>query len=141
MQIGQAERLQGRSGVEEDRGRIAVDRSVGAVRRRQTDADPVRADGGDHGGRDLQHEAGAVLDRTAITVVALVGTILEELVDQIAVGGMDLDTVEAGLPRLFGGVDIVSDDALDFVDCQRTRRLKWRHREVALHRIADCGDG
>ena len=45
---------------------------------------------------DLQREARAILDSAAVSVVTSVRAVAQELVDEIAVGGMDLDAVEAG---------------------------------------------
>src|SRR5690606_42011755 len=53
---------------------------------------------------DLQHQPGAVLDRSAIGIGALVGAVLGELVEQIAVGAMNLDAVEAGFDRVQRGL-------------------------------------
>ena len=49
-----------------------------------------------HGLRHLAEQADAVLDRPAIIVVAQIAAVAQELVDQIAIGGVDLDAVEAG---------------------------------------------
>ena len=65
--------------------------------RREMHADPARPPDGDDGVRHFEHEPGAVLDRAAIAVVALVAAVLQELVEQIAVRAVDLDAVEAGL--------------------------------------------
>ena len=54
---------------------------------------------------DLEDEAGAVLERAAVLVVAIVDRRAEELGDQVAVGAVQLDAVEPGLaraPRAFG---------------------------------------
>ena len=48
---------------------------------------------------DLAQQADAVLDRAAIIVVAQVGRGAQELVDQLAIGGMDLHAVETGALR------------------------------------------
>ena len=39
------------------------------------------------------------------------GAVAQELVDQIAVGGVDLDPVEPGGDRDAGGEDIIAEDA------------------------------
>jgi len=52
---------------------------------------PGLPDGVDH----LEEQPGAVLERSAVGVRAVVGERREELVDQVAVGGVDLDDVEA----------------------------------------------
>ena len=59
----------------------------------------VVADGLEH----LASQAKPVLDRAAIIVVAQIGAVAQELVDQIAVGAVDLDAVEAGRDRIAGG--------------------------------------
>jgi hypothetical protein len=43
------------------------------------------------------------------------------LVDQIAVGGVDLDTIEARRQRIAGGALIIVEDARDLVQPQRPR--------------------
>ena len=53
--------------------------------------------------------------------VAMVGGIAQELVDQIAVGAVHLDAVEAGGDRIAGGVGIIADDPLDIGLGQRAR--------------------
>ena len=70
----------------------------------------------DHRLSDLEREADAVLDRAAVGVGALVGAVAQELVDQIAVGGVDFDAVEAGSLGVFGRRGIVRDDPRDLVE-------------------------
>ena len=65
-------------------------------------ADPTRAPHRDDRVGHLEHEAGAVLDRAAVGVVAVVRAILQELVEQVAIGAVDLDAVEAGRLGVLG---------------------------------------
>ncbi len=69
-----------------------------AVRRRDADEErlvrrPYRA----HGVGDFEREAHAVFAAAAVAVGALVGDGREELVDEIAVRGVNFDDVESGL--------------------------------------------
>ena len=68
---------------------------MGVGARREMHADPPRAPHRDHSIGDLKKEPGAILDRAAVTVVALVRAVLQELVEQVAVRAVDLDAVEA----------------------------------------------
>jgi hypothetical protein len=53
------------------------------------------ADGGCRGAGDLKRKAIAAVDATAVGVGAPVHVGVQELLDQIAVGGMQFDTVES----------------------------------------------
>jgi hypothetical protein len=99
MQIGQPSGLSARRhGVERHRIRLAA--AIGDAVGRQPHADAVGAPDLDHGLRHFHQEARAVLDRAAILVGAQVGVRLQELLDQIAVGAVNLDAVEAGRKRI-----------------------------------------
>lgn len=54
--------------------------------RREPDSDTVGTDGVGHGARDFKREPGAVLDRAAVLVGAVVRDGLEELVEEVSVG-------------------------------------------------------
>ena len=58
-----------------------------------------RRDRGAHRVDDLEQQPDAVLEAAAVLVVAVVGQRREELVQQVAVRGVDLDHVEAGRER------------------------------------------
>src|SRR5262249_60314896 len=71
---------------------------------------------------DLEQEPHTVLDAASIRVRALVGAIAQELIDQIAVGAMYLDTVEASCKRVPRSLRILCDDAGDLGRLKRA----WR---------------
>ena len=52
----------------------------------------------------------------------MIRPVLEELVDQIAIGAMQFDAVEAGPFRILGRAFVVRDDVGDFRDVERARR-------------------
>jgi len=66
-------------------------------------ADAAGAEDGDGGVGALEHEAGAVLDGAAVLVGAVVRAVLEKLVEEIAVGSVKFDAVEARLARALLG--------------------------------------
>ena len=70
---------------------------------------------------DFQHQLGAVLDRSAVSIGALVGAILGELIEQITVCAMDLDAVETGSDRVRRTTLEAFDDFRDFRQRQRAR--------------------
>jgi len=61
------------------------------------DACPGGADGFDYGFGDFQPEARAVLDAAAVAVGALVRDVLGELINEVAIGAVNLDPVETGV--------------------------------------------
>jgi hypothetical protein len=116
---------------------------VGA--RGEVHADPARPPYGDHGVRHFKHEPGAILDRSAIAVVALVAAVLQELVKQIAVRAMDLDAVEPRLFRVLGAVTIGLDDVGKLLGFERARGdirpLRPNETHIALGRDRARGNG
>ena len=64
----------------------------------------------------------AVLDAAAVAVGALVGAILQELIDQIAVGAVHLDAVEPGGQRIARALRILRDDRGYLASFERARR-------------------
>ena len=77
------------------------------------DADPdgeVRGEGGADGADDFEGEAGAVGEAAAVFVGAGVGEWGEELVGEVAVGGVDFGEEEAGGGGAVGGGGEVGED-------------------------------
>ena len=73
---------------------------------------------GPFGGHCVEHfeqKASAILDGTAVLVFALIAVFGEELVDQVAVGPVDLNAIEASFACGLGGLAVVFDGEVDFV--------------------------
>ena len=134
----------------EQRLRVAIGDVVGRRHRRNADAGSFGpGDSRDHL-RYFEHQLCAVLDRAAIGIGTLVGAVLGELIEQIAVGAMDFDTVETGRNRIRGAAFEVFDDAGNFRQFERARLGGVGegavHKSLALgadggrrHRLAAAG--
>ena len=73
----------------------------------------VVADLGADGADDFERKAGAVLERAAVLVLAVVDRRAEELREQVPVCAVQLHAVEAGLARPPRALGKVADDLLD----------------------------
>ena len=89
-----------------------------------------------HGLDDLGCEAGAADQVAAIFVGALIGARPEELVDQVAMGAVDLDAVESQALRVRGGLTEGLDNAADMLARHRLRML-----EAGLGQAREAGHG
>ncbi len=121
VNISEAPLAQPRHEITEQGGGIGVGDVVGGAHRREPDADargwPDLEDGLD----DFEREARAAFDRAAVGILALVGAVAQELVDEIAVGGVDFDAVEAGALGVAGGLRVVLEDRRDLGRAERPR--------------------
>jgi hypothetical protein len=78
------------------------------------DADTAGAPDGDAGIGNLEQHAGAVFDRTSELVGAMIGAGLKKLVEEIAVGAMDLNAIEARTLCVLGGQAEPLDNGVNF---------------------------
>lgn len=140
MQIGEPELVQRLDGVAVERHRIGLAATIGDAVGRQPDADAVGAPNLGHRLRHLQQEADAVLDRAAILIGPHIALRLQELLDQIAVGAVDLDAVEAGGERVLRALPVSLDHQRDLGGLQRPRRLVLDHLAVRRHALELGGD-
>ena len=104
--------------IRADSGRITLVRAP----RTDSEARALFANSFDNGLGDLECEARAVLDATAVLVCAVVRAVREELLDEIPVCAMDLNSVKASSEdgvarRLREPLCIL----VDFVDGQGSR--------------------
>src|SRR3546814_12633874 len=81
----------------------------------------IRAGDGGDSFDDLEQQAKAVLGAAAVAIGAEIGAVAQELVDQIAVRGVELDTVEPGGKRVSRRPAVLVEQAGDFGDVGRAR--------------------
>ena len=120
-----------RDKVGEGRLRVFHPHSLPGIPGGDAESDPILADCVGDGFDDLKWEPGTVLNRSTVFVCPLVRDILKELVWEVSVGEMELNSVESGLVDGFiGGVGVPLDVCFDLFDCQRTRgRVGRRNRD------------
>lgn len=80
---------------------------------RKAETDLVSAHSQDQGVNDLHSESTSVLDTAAVLISALVRDILDELINQVSIGAVQLYTVEAGPHGVARGLCIVCNKRLD----------------------------
>ena len=145
VRVGELELGEFAEDVAEGLGRIGVGHVVEHAAGREADAYAVRTPDGDDRGGDFDRQAGAAGDRAAVAVFADIGAAAEELVEEVAVGIMDLDAVEPGLLGQAGAADVFGDDARDLFDAQGAGRDVIGHGlagpDLALRLDGGRGDG
>ncbi len=105
---------------------------------RDPEADVLCVPGADHGVEHLERQAGAVDQRAAVLVGAVVALRGHELVQQVAVRAVDLDQVETGLAGVERGPTVVLDHAGDLLEGEGTGgRAVHPRRQAVL--AADAG--
>jgi len=97
---------------------------VQLAHRRDAHADAIPPPDRHQGLGDLEQQPRPVFYQAAICVGAPIGAGLDELIEQIAVSGMDLDAVEIGGLCVPGRALILSDDVGHLFDIQCTRPHK-----------------
>src|SRR6201996_1819050 len=100
--------------------RIAVVDPSGFSVWREAHAGAIGSDRIDDSCGDLSKEADAVGDRAAVFVCSEVRSVSQELIDQVTVGCVDLDTVESGVDRVPRGALVVTHYSGDFPGGKRS---------------------
>ena len=110
--------LQCSGGSREQRYGVAVVYTLRFAIRRQADRCAVGPYSIDYCLRYFAEQADTIFDRTSILIGPEIGIIAQELINQIAISGVDLYTVESSRNRVFRSVDIV------FYNSWNLRRFK-----------------
>ncbi|MPM98679.1 hypothetical protein SDC9_145867 [bioreactor metagenome] len=130
MQEGQAVSGQLVDDVAVERLRVAVERRGKGGQRAEADAGAAGADLADDGLDHLEQQARAVFDAAAVGAAAVIDAVAQELFEQVGVGGVDLDAVEAGGNGVARRLAVILDQAGQLVVTQGARR-RHRHEAVA----------
>src|SRR3569833_138108 len=85
--------------------------------RDQSDAGPLGTDGLADGLDHLGAKASTLLDGATVLVVAVVAGFRSKLINEVAVGAMDLNAVKSGSDRISGGLRVILDGLVDLLDC------------------------
>ena len=102
-------------------GDTVVERETALLEVRGVQLHPDREGGSDrcaHGGDDFKQQPGAVFQRSAPFILALIDQRVEEFRQQIAMGRVDLNAGKAGLFGDKGGMGETTDNLVDFLDRQ-----------------------
>ena len=81
----------------------------------------------------VEHQARAIFDRAAVAVGSLVAAVLQELIEQIAIGAVNLDAVETGRLRVLGALTKRLHHARQLLGLQRSRRRVGTLRAQQAH--------
>ena len=112
------------------------------MQRADFNADFVATNGGDNGLHRFQGKARLVFDAAAVFVVALVAGIGEELLRQVAIGGVEFDAIESGFDGIFCRLGVIGNDLPDFgaredVAAARLQRVlpDWQAAAVPVYAL------
>jgi hypothetical protein len=126
--------------------------SLPVIPRGDAESDSIFPNDLGNGFEDFEWEPGTVLNRSTVFVCPLVRSILEELVREISVGEMELNSVESGtVDGSVGGVCVPLDVGFDLFDCHGTggrvgrghgdggRADQFKAGVLGLERVKLCG--
>jgi hypothetical protein len=79
----------------------------------QTHTGSLLAEDVDNGVQDSEQELAPSLPVTSVVVSPLVGNGFQELVDEVTIGAVELDTIEASLQGIFSGLSVRLDKVVN----------------------------
>ena len=125
-----------RDKVGEGRFRVFHPHPLPGVPRGDAEPDSIFSNGVGDGFEDFKWEPGTVLNRSTVFVCPLVGDVLEELIWEVSVGEVELDSVESSpVDGPISRICVPLHVGFDLFDCQRTRDRVGRG-----HRYGGCTD-
>src|ERR1700733_1916969 len=132
VEVGQAALAELLGYVTEGFLRVVIRDVIEETQGRNAHADALRPPDLAHLVYYFEQESAAVLDRTTILVGASIGSGIEKLVEQVAIGGVYFDTVEAGRQGISSSADILADDVRDLCGVQSTRGYEGDQLSLTL---------
>jgi hypothetical protein len=94
---------------------------------------PGSSPNGNHGVNCFEHKPGTVLDRSTIFVGAMITHILEKLVEQVAIGPVELDSIKASRECIFGSSPVLGHNSGNFIELKGARSHKRLFRANQAH--------
>src|ERR1700723_911184 len=104
---------------------------------RESHPEPVCPNCIGHLRNDFEQKASAVLFRPAVCIRALVGSVLQELLDQVTIGALQLHSVKSSLDRVQRGLTERADNDGDVRSLQGSRNLS-RHLLKVARQSRNC---
>lgn len=89
--------------------------------RGQLDSSSVGAEYGDHLIKALQKQSASVGDGSTILISSSVGAVSQELVNQVSISSVQLNSVEAGSLGIFRASSVELNNIFDFLNCHLSR--------------------
>src|SRR5216684_8695618 len=124
VQIGQTELIQFLCHIVEQFLWITIRHAIPPAARRDADSHAVTAPHRHQCFHHLKEEAGAIFDRTAITISSAVDAILQKLIRQVAVTSVKLNAIESSGFGVLGRFAIIFDNPRNFCDVERAVRRR-----------------
>src|SRR5258708_7308304 len=131
MKVRQSETIQLLAHIREQRLRVTIGHPVPCAIGSDAHAYAIHTPFGCQGIDDLEEQSGAIFDASAISVRALVAAVLKELIDQVAVGGVQFHAVESCLLCPYRRLAIVVHNPRDLGNLTAAMRrglnpARWR---------------
>src|SRR3981081_1436168 len=93
----------------------------------------------------FEHKPGAVLNRSAIFIRAMIAHVLKELIQQVTICTVKLDSIKASRERIFGSSPVLGNNTGNFIEFESARSherlLGTNHANVSIGRNSARCDG
>jgi hypothetical protein len=106
----------------------------------EVQTNPAWAPNGNCGIDGFKHESRPILDRPTIFIRPMITHILKELVQQVAIGAVQLDSIKTGGESVFRPSTVLFDNPGNFIEGERARRYERLFRANQAD-VSTRGDG